>query len=250
MSYAPMTTSKSRARTPTTDRCGRLDRGQRRRLTTAAARQRAPAEERRYDWLTPFLSDQRRHQPSKVLEPRDLAGATVVERLAEAKRVVADHCRRVLDLAEAGLVERAQQEVHVGAVDPGRAAGGTAEPTPAAHLGDRGQRYDRQRRCHRADRAVTGRHVLAVPQDQSAAVADDDLLPDAVDLVDEAFQREAQHGRAAEHAAQRVERDVRVAQVGAGRRVKVLVRRPVREHRGQITAAVRDHLSTYLSWLA
>ena len=77
--------------------------------------------------------------------------------------------------------------------------GGAGQPPPAADLGDRGQRHHPQRRGHRAGRAVAGRHVLAVPQHQPAAVADDDLLPDAVDLVDEALQREAEHRGAAQH---------------------------------------------------
>jgi hypothetical protein len=49
-----------------------------------------------------------------------------------------------------------------------------------------------------------------VPQDQAGAVADDHLLPDAVDLVDEAFEGEPEHGRAAQHAGERFQRDFRV----------------------------------------
>ncbi|GIF77951.1 hypothetical protein Asi02nite_74690 [Asanoa siamensis] len=40
-------------------------------------------------------------------------------------------------------------------------------------------------------RVVAAPHLQAVLEDEPAAVADDDLLPDAVDLVDEPFEGEA-----------------------------------------------------------
>src|SRR5262249_21366352 len=55
------------------------------------------------------------------------------------------------------------------------------------------------------------------------------LLPHPVDLVDEALEGEAEHHRAAQHAVEGVEGDVRVAQVRAAGRLQVGVGRPVGE---------------------
>ena len=120
----------------------------------------------------------------------------VVEGLAEAQRVVPHAGVRVLGRAgrRRRLVERARAAGRRRCCrpGPGRSAVRVSrrrQPTSVTA----GQRHHPQRRGHRAGRAVAGRHVLAVPEHQPAAVADDDLLPDAVDLVDEAFQGEAEH---------------------------------------------------------